>query len=149
MRKFVTRYHAQDKGVCSTIQTIYIYTVSVLQGGTCGSTCCKAPDHDSSNSASRCLYLHIFLTLLQLLCEGLDIQPSLAHFQVSGSKLHAQLLHSLLLLLLHLLVAVQGGLVARLQGLVLVMVQLLELALYAVTLSLQLQADKLAVDLAD
>ena len=83
--------------------------------------------------------LNILLTLLQLLCERLDIQPSLAHFQVSSSQLRVQLLHSLLLLLLHQLVAVKSCLMMRFQRLVLVMVQLLELVLHAVMLSLQLQ----------
>ncbi len=91
------------------------------------------------NTASKHTDLDILLTLLQLLCEGLDIQASLAHFQVSSGQLRAQLLHSLLLLLLHLLVAVKSCLVMRFQRLVLVMVQLLELVLHAVALSLQLQ----------
>jgi hypothetical protein len=91
------------------------------------------------NTASKSTDLDIFLTLLQLLCEGLDIQPSLAYFEVSSSQLRAQLLHSLLLLLLHLLVAVKRCLMMRFQRLVLVVVQLLELVLHAVALSLQLQ----------
>lgn len=91
------------------------------------------------NTASKSTDLDIFLTLLQLLCEGLDIQPSLAYFEVSSSQLRAQLLHSLLLLLLHLLVAVKRCLMMRFQRLVLVVVQLLELVLHSVALSLQLQ----------
>ena len=91
------------------------------------------------NTASKFTDLNILLTLMQLLCERLDIQPSLAHFQVSCSQLCAQLLHSLLLLLLQLLVAVKCCLMMHFQRLVLVMVQLLELILHAVALSLQLQ----------
>ena len=93
-------------------------------------------DYDTAGKSTD---LDILLTLLQLLCEGLDIQPSLAHFQVSSSQLHAQLLHSLLLLLLQLLVAVKSCLMTHFQRLVLVMVQLLELILHTVALSLQLQ----------
>ena len=83
--------------------------------------------------------LKLILALLQLLCKRLRIQASFAQFQVSRRQLRAQLLHHLLLLLLQLLAAVQCSLVICLQRLVLVMVQLLELLLEAVSLSLQLQ----------
>ena len=83
--------------------------------------------------------LQLVLALLQLLCKRLHIQASFAHFQVSCCQLRAQLLYCLLLLLLKLLAAVQSSLMIYLQRLVLVMVQLLELLLEGVSLSLQLQ----------
>ena len=84
-------------------------------------------------------HLKLILALLQLLRQRMHIQASFAHFQVSCRQLRAQLLQHLLLLLLQLLTAVQCSLVICLQRLVLVMVQLLELLLNAVSLSLQLQ----------
>ncbi len=86
-----------------------------------------------------CTDLQIVLALLQLLGEGLNVQSCLAHFEVSCSQLRAQLLRRLLLLLLQLLAAVKSSLVTDLERLIFVMVQLLELALNAITLSLHLQ----------
>ena len=83
--------------------------------------------------------LKLILALLQLLRERLHIQASFAQFQVTCRQLRAQLLHCLLLLLLQLLAAVQCSLMICLQGLVLVVVQLLELLLEVVSFSLQLQ----------
>ena len=86
-----------------------------------------------------CTDLQIVLALLQLLGEGLNVQSCLAHFEVSCGQLRAQLLRRLLLLLLQLLAAVKSSLVTDLERLIFVMVQLLELALNAITLSLHLQ----------
>lgn len=90
-------------------------------------------------------HLQVLSALLQLLCERLHIQVGFAHFQVSRCQLCAQLLQRLLMLLLQLLAAVQCSLMIGLQGLVLVMVQLLKLLLQAVPLTLQLQQQQFSI----